>query len=147
MNEFKSAIININDTLYTNIKEKMRIREILFSSSKIEKLYLEEGVELIKSHLDFIHKLAATSLTKLKKTNNLNYGYCYYFSLLIFYIAVSLNLNCDFHIGIERKIDFCADKSQRIGHAWTVVSGELLDETNVSYLNSMLVYRNERLET
>lgn len=39
---------------------------------------------------------------------------------------------------------FC--KGERIGHAWTVISGQILDETNLLFWNSMLLYHSEGMK-
>ena len=68
------------------------------------------------------------------------------FSLLVFYIGVPLNLECDFYSGIKKSINFNVCKGERIGHAWTVISGQILDETNLLFWNSMLLYHNEGMK-
>ena len=55
-------------------------------------------------------------------------------------------MECDFYIGIKKSIDFNVCKGERIGHAWTVISGQILDETNLLFWNSMLLYHNEGMK-
>jgi hypothetical protein len=132
--------------LFDNIMRGLRLCEILSNSKEMRRNSLYCNINLVKNHSDYIHEIASSSLTKLKNISNLKYGYCYYFSLLVFYIGVSLNLECDFYIGIKKSIDFNVCKGERIGHAWTVISGQILDETNLLFWNSMSLYHSEGMK-
>lgn len=146
MNEFKSLIKSINNKLFKNIASAMQISDLLAFSTDFKKSQICGNIDLIKCNLDYIHKLSSNALRKLKGLSGLSYGYCYYFSLLIFYIAVSLNLDSSFYIGVEKHIDFYEMNNKHIGHAWVVIDGEILDETNVLYWNVILTYKNEKVE-